>query len=110
MMVRVPRGWDISERAVTPEEVYRGRRRFLQGAGAAMAGLGVAGVGMKWWLYMLTPEPASAQNLHLQRSLLMLQGWFNLDIKREDYPHARRWYDALTKRPAYQKHIMITMS
>jgi len=41
---------------------------------------------------------------------VMIYRWFNLDIKREDYPHARRWYDALTKRPAYQKHIMITMS
>ena len=36
-------------------------------------------------------SPASAQNLHLQRSLLMLQGWFNLDI-RADYPAAERYF------------------
>ena len=73
MMVRVPKGWELSEREVTPEEVYhahrrqgsggQGRRRFLQGAGAAVAGLGIAGVGMKWWLDMLAPVPAAAQGL-----------------------------------------------
>ena len=32
--------------------------------------------------------------------------WFNLDIEREDLPNLRRWYDQLTERPAYQKHVM----
>lgn len=36
-------------------------------------------------------SPASVQNLHLQRSLLMLQGWFNLDI-RADYAAAERYF------------------
>jgi len=41
---------------------------------------------------------------------VMVYRWFNLDIKREDYPNARRWYDALCKRPPYQKHIMVKMT
>ena len=32
--------------------------------------------------------------------------WFNMPIEREDYPHLRRWFDALCKRPAYRRHIM----
>jgi glutathione S-transferase len=32
--------------------------------------------------------------------------WFNLDIEREDYPNLKRWYDALSERPAYRTHIM----
>ncbi len=70
MNVRIKKGWEIPEREVTPEDLYRAhkpggsdRRRFLQGAGAALAGLGVAGVGLKWWLDMLQPPPAVAQNL-----------------------------------------------
>jgi len=60
MMVRVPKGWEIPEREVTPESAYRGRRRFLQEAAAGLAGLGVAGIGVKWWLDMLKPDPAIA--------------------------------------------------
>jgi glutathione S-transferase len=41
---------------------------------------------------------------------IMTYRWFNLDIKREDYPGVRRWYDRLAQRPAYKKHIMIKMS
>jgi glutathione S-transferase len=34
--------------------------------------------------------------------------WFAFDnIKRPDLPNLKRWYNALTKRPAYKKHIMI---
>ena len=40
MLVRIPKGWEIAEQEVTPEEVYRGkRRRFLHGLAVA----GVAG-------------------------------------------------------------------
>jgi glutathione S-transferase len=41
---------------------------------------------------------------------IMTHRWFALDIKREDYPNAKRWYDALTKRAPYQKHIMIPLA
>ncbi len=41
---------------------------------------------------------------------IMTYRWFALDIEREDYPNAKRWYDALGKRPAYKKHIMIPMT
>ena len=44
MLIRVPKGWEIPEREVTPEAVYRGRRRFLQGAAAGVAGLAAGGV------------------------------------------------------------------
>ena len=32
--------------------------------------------------------------------------WFNMPIEREDYPHLRRWFDALCERPGYRRHIM----
>lgn len=36
--------------------------------------------------------------------------WFNLAIERPDLPYLRAWYDRLTTRPAYRKHVMITMT
>ena len=43
MLIKIPRGWEIPERLVTPEEVYLNRRKFLVRAGtgalAGMAGL-----------------------------------------------------------------------
>lgn len=36
--------------------------------------------------------------------------WFNLAIERNDLPHLKAWYDRLTKRPAYQKHVMVVLS
>ena len=32
--------------------------------------------------------------------------WFNMPIEREDYPHLKRWVDALSDRPGYRQHIM----
>lgn len=32
--------------------------------------------------------------------------WFNMPIAREDYPHLKRWCDALCERPGYREHIM----
>jgi glutathione S-transferase len=32
--------------------------------------------------------------------------WFNMPIEREDYPHLKRWCDALCERPGYQRYIM----
>jgi sulfoxide reductase catalytic subunit YedY len=40
MLIKVPRGWEISEGEVTPERVYLDRRKFLAGASAALAGMG----------------------------------------------------------------------
>jgi sulfoxide reductase catalytic subunit YedY len=60
VLVRVPKGWETPEREVTPEHIYKERRRFLQGAAAGLAGLGVAGFGVKWWLDMLKPDIAAA--------------------------------------------------
>jgi glutathione S-transferase len=34
--------------------------------------------------------------------------WFNLDIEREDYPHLKRWYDAVAARPPFKKHVIDT--
>lgn len=39
----IPRGWRIPEREVTPEELYMGRRRFLQSVGMAAVALGTLG-------------------------------------------------------------------
>jgi glutathione S-transferase len=34
--------------------------------------------------------------------------WFAFEgIERPDLPNLKRWYDALTQRPAYQKNVMI---
>jgi len=63
LLIRVPKGWETAEREVTPEAIYKGRRRFLQGAAGSLAGLGLAGVGLKTWLDILAPPPTVAQNL-----------------------------------------------
>lgn len=42
MLIRIRRGWEISERLATPEEVYVNRRKFLKGLSAT--GLGALGV------------------------------------------------------------------
>ena len=36
--------------------------------------------------------------------------WFNMAIEREEYPHLKRWTDALSERPGYQQHIMKPVS
>jgi glutathione S-transferase len=36
--------------------------------------------------------------------------WYALDIVRPHLPHLRRWYDALTERPAFQKTVMLPLS
>ena len=41
MLIKIPRGWEIPEREVTPERVYLDRRRFLATASAGL----VAGAG-----------------------------------------------------------------
>jgi glutathione S-transferase len=35
--------------------------------------------------------------------------WFNMEMKREDHPNLRRWYDLLTGRKPFQEHIMQPM-
>ncbi len=32
--------------------------------------------------------------------------YFDIDIERTDHPDVRRYYDALTSRPAYREHVM----
>ena len=39
----------------------------------------------------------------------IIHRWFNLDFEKPDMPHVRRWYDALSERPAVQKWILIEM-
>ena len=36
--------------------------------------------------------------------------WFNMPIKREEYPHLKRWVDTLSQRPGYQQYIMKPLS
>ena len=36
--------------------------------------------------------------------------WYTLDIERPELKNVRAWYDRLTKRPAYAKHIMVELS
>ena len=32
--------------------------------------------------------------------------WYEMPIEREDYPNLKRWFDALSIRPAFQSHVM----
>lgn len=36
--------------------------------------------------------------------------WFNLPIERPELPHLRAWYERLTQRPGYRKHVMIPLA
>jgi glutathione S-transferase len=36
--------------------------------------------------------------------------WYALPIERPDFPEVRRWYEALTQRPAFKTHIMLPLS
>lgn len=45
MLIRVPRPWTLPERSVTPESIYRARRRFLQDT-ARLIGAGLAAPGL----------------------------------------------------------------
>jgi len=36
--------------------------------------------------------------------------WHTLEIERQAHPHVERWYQQLTKRPAFQKRVMIPLS
>ena len=36
--------------------------------------------------------------------------WYALDIERPDLKNVRAWYERLTTRPAYAKHIMIKLT
>ncbi|MDI3306116.1 MAG: protein-methionine-sulfoxide reductase catalytic subunit MsrP [Acetobacteraceae bacterium] len=50
MLIRIRRGWEIPERAVTPESLAFGRRTALKAAGAVLSGAGG----------LTLPEPAAA--------------------------------------------------
>jgi len=54
VLTKVPKGWEIPEREVTPEGINRPRRRFMQGS-AVLVGL-AAGVA-NGWLKALAPDP-----------------------------------------------------
>ena len=36
--------------------------------------------------------------------------WYALPIERPELPHLRRWYEALTKRPAFSEHVMLPLT
>lgn len=36
--------------------------------------------------------------------------WFNLPIERPDFPHIAGWYQRLTERPPFRRHIMLPLS
>lgn len=41
---------------------------------------------------------------------IMTYRWYTLDIEREDLPNLKQWYDRLTERPGFQKHVMIGLT
>ncbi len=44
MLIRIKRGWELPESAVTPEEVFRNRRRIIKAAAAGPIVLGASGL------------------------------------------------------------------
>ncbi len=36
--------------------------------------------------------------------------WYNMEIEREDYANLKRWFDDLSARPAFRKHIAIGLT
>lgn len=36
--------------------------------------------------------------------------WHNLDLRRENHPHLKAWYERLTQRPAFREHVMIPIT
>jgi glutathione S-transferase len=41
---------------------------------------------------------------------IMTYRWYTLEIEREELPNLKRWYDRLTERPAFKKHVMIGLT
>ena len=39
----------------------------------------------------------------------IIHRWFNLEFEKPDMPHARRWCDTISERPAVQKWVLIEM-
>ncbi len=60
MLTKVPKGWEIPEREVTPEGMSRPRRKFIQGS-AVLVGI-AAGIA-NGWLKALTPDPPGIAGL-----------------------------------------------
>ena len=40
----------------------------------------------------------------------MAYRWLNLPLERNELPHLKAWYDRLTTRPGYRKHVMPPMT
>ncbi len=36
--------------------------------------------------------------------------WYNMEIEREDHANLKRWFDDLSARPAFQKHVAIGLT
>jgi glutathione S-transferase len=36
--------------------------------------------------------------------------WYTFEIEREDFPNLKRWYERLSTRPGFKKHVMIGLS
>lgn len=41
---------------------------------------------------------------------IMTYRWYTFDIERENLANLKRWYDRLTERPAFKKHVMIGLT
>ncbi len=41
---------------------------------------------------------------------IMTYRWYTLDIEREQFRNLQRWYEQLTQRPAFEKHVMIGLT
>jgi sulfoxide reductase catalytic subunit YedY len=48
MLIKIPKGWEIPEREVTPEGIYLNRRRFLTNAAAVAIAGGIGSILPSW--------------------------------------------------------------
>jgi sulfoxide reductase catalytic subunit YedY len=60
VLTKVPKGWEIPEREVTPEGINRPRRKFIQGSAVVV---GVAAGIANGWLKALAPDPPGITGL-----------------------------------------------
>ena len=104
--------WALSTLASTHVPVYQGLIRTLevdrdtQKIAAARDGWAKANSVLETWLTDHEYLSGDAFGIGDIPASPLTFRWFNLDIKREDFPNLKRWHDAICARPAFKKHVI----
>jgi glutathione S-transferase len=78
-----------------PHFVAQGRRLITKEVGQLDAHLSAGGPYMTGSTFTIADIPIG----------LVVNRWFALDIDKPDYPAVAQYYELLTTRPAYRKHV-----